>query len=61
MRNKMTDVRVEPLATYRRFCVERVTQRISDTLEHSRDIVRHPGSVVLIPHVDDDHLSLIHI
>ena len=50
---------VETLASYNRFRVERIRYELPDGKTHSRDVVRHPGSVVLVPHVDEKHVCLI--
>ncbi len=42
-----------------RFFVERVVQTGSDGKLHQRQVVRHPGSVVILPCVDDKHICLI--
>lgn len=47
------------LLTTSRFCVVRVEQVTSDGRRRSREIVRHPGAVVLLPLIDDDHICLI--
>ena len=43
----------EVLLETRRFRVERVTQRMPDGKEHAREVVRHPGAVVILPLLDD--------
>lgn len=43
----------------RLFRVERVRQVLPSNQELLRDVVRHPGSVVILPVIDDDHLCLI--
>ncbi len=47
------------LLTASRFRVVRVEQVTSDGRRRSREIVRHPGAVVLLPLVDNDHVCLI--
>ena len=42
-----------------RFFIERVVQTDSDGKLHQRQVVRHPGSVVILPCVDDEHVCLI--
>jgi ADP-ribose pyrophosphatase len=49
----------ELLLQARRFQVVRETHRTPDGREHVRDIVRHPGAVVILPLVDDEHVCLI--
>jgi ADP-ribose pyrophosphatase len=54
------DAVAEPvLLTASRFRVVRVEQVTADGRRRSREIVRHPGAVVLLPLVDDDHVCLI--
>ncbi len=50
---------IQTLLTAQRFRVERVTQRFSDKRSFTRDIVRHPGAVVIIPILDDGRICLI--
>lgn len=40
----------------RRFRVERAVQVTPDGVEHVREIVRHPGAVVILPLLDDGRL-----
>lgn len=47
------------LLTASRFRVVAVRQTTSTGGERTREIVRHPGAVVLLPLVDDDHVCLI--
>ena len=42
-----------------RFRVERTTQTGADGAEHVRDIVRHPGSVAIVPLLADGRVCLI--
>lgn len=42
-----------------RFRVESVEVTAADGTPRSREIVRHPGSVAILPVVDDDHVCLI--
>lgn len=55
----MSSHQVETLATYRRFHVERVSYELPGGQAHRHDLIRHPGSVVIVPHVDEDHICLI--
>ena len=41
------------------FSVERLTVRDDAGAEHHRDVVRHPGAVVILPILDDEHIILI--
>ena len=42
-----------------RFFIERVTERHHDGETHARDMVRHPGAVVILPVRDDGHVVLV--
>jgi ADP-ribose pyrophosphatase len=44
----------------RRFSVQAVRHTTEDGLVHTREIVRHPGAVVILPLVDADRVCLIH-
>jgi ADP-ribose pyrophosphatase len=44
----------------KRFAVEEVYEPLPDGRELVRNIVRHPGAVVILPVVDDEHVCLIH-
>jgi ADP-ribose pyrophosphatase len=46
----------EILFQAKRFRVERVVQTTPDGAEHVREIVRHPGAVVILPILDDGRL-----
>jgi len=43
----------------RRFRVEQVTELGADGKEHVREVVRHPGAVVILPLVEGDRVCLI--
>lgn len=43
----------------RRFRVEQVVQVTPDGVEHIREIVRHPGAVVILPLLDDGRLCFV--
>jgi len=43
-----------------RFAVEDVYQKLDDGSEHHRQVVRHPGAVVILPLVDLNHVCLIY-
>ena len=43
-----------------RFQVERIRRVAADGSVHQREIVRHPGAVVIIPLLENDHVCLIH-
>ena len=44
----------------KRFAVEEIYERLPDGTELVRNIIRHPGAVVILPLVDEDHVCLIH-
>ncbi|MCU0710264.1 MAG: NUDIX hydrolase [Pirellula sp.] len=44
----------------KRFHVERVFEHLAGGRTLERHIIRHPGAVVILPLIDDDHLCLIH-
>ena len=43
----------------KRFDIERVVQVTPDGVEHVREIVRHPGAVVILPLLDDGQVVFI--
>ncbi|HEY4760205.1 MAG TPA: NUDIX hydrolase [Thermoguttaceae bacterium] len=43
----------------RRFKIERVVQVCPNGEEHIREIVRHPGAVVILPFLDDGRVVLV--
>jgi ADP-ribose pyrophosphatase len=43
-----------------RFNVEEVYQKLDDGTLHCKQVIRHPGAVVILPLVDDSHVCLIH-
>jgi ADP-ribose pyrophosphatase len=49
----------ETLLETRRFRVVRHSYRTRDGREHQRETVVHPGAVMILPLVDDDHVCLI--
>jgi ADP-ribose pyrophosphatase len=49
----------EELFDSSRFRVERRTQRLADGRLHSRDVIQHPGAVVILPVLDDGRICLI--
>ena len=49
----------ELLLTASRFEVWRVSQRLADGQLHAREIVKHPGAVVILPILDDGRICLI--
>ena len=53
------DDSTELLMECRRFAVERITHAAPDGSRLVRDVVRHPGSVVILPLLGDDRVCLI--
>ena len=49
----------ETLLVTSRFNIERVTQSLPDGQLHRREVVRHPGAVVILPVLDDGSICLI--
>ena len=49
----------EVLYQARRFRVERVTQHSADGSQHVKEVVRHPGAVVIVPLLDDGRVAFI--
>ncbi len=47
------------LLTASRFTVEMVTQQLADGSTMQREVVRHPGAVVIVPVLDDGRICLI--
>jgi len=43
----------------RRFRVERAVQVAPDGAEHVREVVRHPGAVVVLPLLDDGRICFV--
>lgn len=43
----------------RRFAIEEVYEQLADGSQLVRNIVRHPGAVVILPLIDRDHVCLI--
>jgi ADP-ribose pyrophosphatase len=43
----------------RRFDIEEVHQKLEDGTTLARHVIRHPGAVVILPIVDDQHVCLI--
>jgi len=50
---------IETLLTTPRFDIERVTHRLQNGTAVIREIVRHPGAVVIVPILDDGRICLI--
>jgi ADP-ribose pyrophosphatase len=53
------EVTSETLLQAARFRVDRMTQRFRDGREFRRDVVQHPGAVVIVPILDDGRVCLI--
>lgn len=51
--------RKELLLTASRFTVELVSQQLADGTCMAREVVRHPGAVVIVPVLDDGRICLI--
>jgi ADP-ribose pyrophosphatase len=51
--------KIETLLETSRFSVQRVTQRLANGQELVREVVRHPGAVVIVPVFDDGRICLI--
>jgi ADP-ribose pyrophosphatase len=43
----------------KRFCIERVIQTTPDGARHVREIVRHPGAVVVLPLLEDRQVVFV--
>lgn len=54
-----SELEIETLLIASRFRVERVTQRLANGDTFTRDVVRHPGAVVIVPVLDDGRICLI--
>ena len=59
MTGKMDMNTPEVLFQAKRFRVERVTQESADGLRHAKDVVRHPGAVVILPLLDDGRVGFV--
>ncbi|MCS5680368.1 MAG: NUDIX hydrolase [Planctomycetota bacterium] len=51
----------KPLFTGRRFHVERVAQPCNDGTTRDREVIVHPGSVVIVPLVSADEVCLVEV
>jgi ADP-ribose pyrophosphatase len=49
----------EVLFQGKRFRVERVVQTADDGTQHAKEIVRHPGAVVILPLLDDGRICFV--
>ncbi|MCA9134199.1 MAG: NUDIX hydrolase [Planctomycetales bacterium] len=59
MESHKRELEIQTLLTASRFRVERVTQRFADGSSFTREVVRHPGAVVIVPVLDDGRICLI--
>ena len=59
MATKKRALESEVLLVASRFRVERITQHLADGTRHSREIIKHPGAVVILPILPDGSLCLI--
>ncbi len=57
--SKLVIVMAEELLRAKRFTVWRETVPLQDGTLHTREIVRHPGAVVILPLLDDGRVCLI--
>lgn len=59
MSERKYQLEIETLHTASRFQVQRVTQRFPDGRSFQREVVRHPGAVVIVPVLDDGRICMI--
>lgn len=59
MNPKQRNLEIETLLVTSRFRVQRVQRQLADGQMHAREIVRHPGAVVILPILDDGRICLI--
>lgn len=50
---------IETILTTSRFAVQRVSQQLTDGRQLTREVVRHPGAVVIVPVLDDGRICMI--
>jgi len=60
-KDKMRKHEVEQLLESDRFRVVRLLEKCRDGVTRSKDIIEHPGSVAIVPFVDDDRVCLINV
>lgn len=53
------EITAETILQASRFRVERMTQKFGDGREFRREVVQHPGAVVILPILDDGRVCLI--
>jgi ADP-ribose pyrophosphatase len=51
--------KAEVILKARRFQIERVVQHCPDGGQHVREIIRHPGAVVILPFLDDGRVVFV--
>jgi ADP-ribose pyrophosphatase len=59
MPNQSSQPEKQVLLTASRFTVERVSQQLDDGSTMSREVIKHPGAVVIVPVLDDGRICLI--
>lgn len=57
--NGSKQLQVETLLSTKRFDVERVTHHMDDGTKVIKEVIRHPGAVVIVPLLDDGRICLI--
>ena len=60
-KDKMRKHEGDQLLESDRFRVVRLLEKCRDGVTRSKDIIEHPGSVAIVPFVDDDHVCLINV
>ena len=60
-KDKMRKHEGEQLLESDRFRVVRLLEKCRDGVTRSKDIIDHPGSVAIVPFVDDDRVCLINV
>jgi len=60
-KDKMRKHEGEQLLESDRFRVVRLLEKCRDGVTRSKDIIEHPGSVAIVPFVDDDRVCLINV
>ena len=59
--NRMRKLQGDQLLESERFRVVRLLEKCPDGMTRSKDIIEHPGSVGIVPFVDDDQVCLINV
>ena len=60
-KDKMRKLAGDQLLESDRFRVVRLLEKCRDGVTRSKDIIEHPGSVAIVPFVDDDRVCLIDV